>query len=139
MKPYKSLFLLASALFLFTAGTALKPLPAQEPWDVPTKYLKMTNPTDPKDADGLEMGKQLYTKHCKSCHGKVGLGDGPKAAELDTPSGDFSLSSFQSQTDGALYYKTVIGRGDMPNYEKKIPVEEDRWLVINYMRTFAKD
>ena len=111
--------------------------PEQEPWEVPNKYVKMENPTDADDKENLSIGKQLYMKHCKSCHGKTGLGDGPKAAELDTPSGDFSADDFQAQSDGELFYKTTFGRDDMPAYDKKIPSEEDRWLVVNYMRTFT--
>jgi len=138
MNLSQKLLVPAFAIFLISTGMVLKKNTVQEPWNVPTKYKKMENPTDPQDKEGLMIGKQLYTKHCKSCHGKVGLGDGPKAAELDTPSGDFSIDKFQSQSDGELYYKTIFGRDDMPSYDKKIPDEEDRWLVVNYMRTFAK-
>ncbi|MFY0687923.1 MAG: cytochrome c [Cyclobacteriaceae bacterium] len=113
-------------------------MPAQEPWDVPTKYIKMANPTEVDDSENQLIGKQLYMKHCKSCHGKTGLGDGPKAKELDTPSGDFSSADFQAQPDGALFYKTTFGRDDMPAYDKKITSDEDRWLVVNYMRTLSK-
>ena len=35
----------------------------------------------------------LYSTHCKSCHGKEGLGDGTKAAQLKTKSGDFSSAA----------------------------------------------
>ena len=96
----------------------------------------MKNPTDPK-AD-IAIGKSLYSKHCKSCHGKEGYGDGPKAEEQDGDLGDFSTSEFQAQSDGALFYKTTIGRNDMPEYVKKMPEDEDRWLVVNYMRTLAE-
>jgi len=108
----------------------------QEPWKVPTKYETKKNPVTP-DTDKA-IGKSLYNKHCKSCHGKEGYGDGTKAAEQEGDLGDFSSEEFQAQTDGALYYKTVFGRDDMPNYEKKIPEEEDRWLIVNYMRTLAE-
>lgn len=117
---------------------AFKPLiNFQEKWDVPEKYNKMENPVA-GDADASEIGAELYVKHCKSCHGKTGLGDGTKAAELDTPSGDFTTEEFQSQTDGALYYKSTIGRDDMPSFEKKLADDEDRWSVINYIRTLAE-
>lgn len=134
----KSKYLIPFALILFIGSVLVSSYksPAQDPWDVPTKYVKMENPTE-ADED-LAIGKQLYMKHCKSCHGKTGLGDGPKAAELDTPSGDFSAEAFQSQSDGELFYKTSFGRDDMPAYDKKIPEEEDRWLVVNYMRTLSK-
>jgi mono/diheme cytochrome c family protein len=108
----------------------------QEKWVVPAKYENMKNPTDPKV--DIAIGKSLYAKHCKSCHGKEGYGDGPKADDVNGDLGDFSSEEFQSQSDGALYYKSIIGRDDMPEFTKKIPDEEDRWLVINYMRTLKE-
>jgi len=50
--------------------------------------------------------------------------------------GDFSTDTFKAQSDGAIYYKSFIGRDEMPNFEKKITEEEDRWLLVNYMRNF---
>lgn len=108
-----------------------------EPWEVPAKYEKMKNPTT-SDKASLKVGKKLYNKHCKSCHGSEGLGDGSKAAQLDTPSGDFTADSFVIQSDGALFYKSKIGRDEMPSFEKKIPYDEDIWHVVNYMRTMAE-
>lgn len=107
---------------------------APKPWDIPSKYLKMENPQAADDADMIKVGKMLYSKHCKSCHGSKGLGDGPKAKQLDTFPGDFSKDDFKSQKDGALYYKSYIGRDEMPNFEKKIPDDEDRWAIITYMK-----
>lgn len=108
-----------------------------EPWVVPSKYKKMQN-TAEYDGEGKAVAKQLYAKHCKSCHGKTGLGDGSKAKELDTPSGDFSTAEFQSQSDGVLFYKTTFGRDDMPAYDKKIKSDEDRWLLVHFIRTLKK-
>ncbi len=108
----------------------------QEDWVVPDKYQKMKNPTDPNEDQ--DIGKQLYSKHCQSCHGKQGYGDGKKADEVEGDLGDFSSADFQSQSDGALFYKSYFGRDDMPNYEKKIPDEEDMWIVVNYVRTLAE-
>ena len=110
--------------------------PPQDEWVVPDKYVNMKNPTDP--AVDANIGKALYSKHCQSCHGSEGYGDGSKAAGLKGDLGDFSSSEFQAQTDGALFYKSYFGRGDMPNYEKKIPDEEDMWLIVNYMRTLKE-
>ncbi|MBT8258945.1 MAG: cytochrome c [Bacteroidia bacterium] len=118
--------------FIFVAFNSSE----QEKWVVPEKYEKMKNPTNPKE--DLDIGKSLYNKHCKSCHGKEGYGDGPKAADQEGDLGDFSTSEFQSQSDGALFYKSYIGRDDMPNYEKKIPDTEDVWLIVNYLRTLEE-
>lgn len=107
----------------------------QDPWKVPDSYKKKDNPLK-GDAESLKNGKSLYNTHCKSCHGTKGKGDGPKAAQLDTESGDFTKAIFHSQTDGELFYKTFEGRKDMPSFKKKIPDAEDIWAVVNYMRTF---
>ena len=47
---------------------------------------------------------------------------------------NFQNIYFKSQKDGSMYYKTFIGRDDMPSFKKKIPDEEEQWLVINYIR-----
>jgi mono/diheme cytochrome c family protein len=109
----------------------------QKPWPVPEKYNKMANPVKADEAS-LGGGKAIWVKHCQSCHGKQGKGDGTKAAELDTEPGDFTKPSVQSETDGAFFYKTIEGREDMPSFKKKIPDEEDIWNVVNYIRTFKK-
>ncbi len=109
----------------------------QKPWLVPEKYNKMPNPVK-ADATSLSGGKAVWAKHCQSCHGKTGKGDGSKAAELDTEPGNFTKDAVQSETDGAFFYKIIEGREDMPSFKKKIPDEEDIWNVINYMRTFKK-
>ena len=118
---------------------------AQEPkvatstsnWAVPAKYQTMKNTLENSKAN-IALGKTLYAKHCKSCHGSAGLGDGTKAGEVDGDLGDFSSKKFQAQTDGALFYKSYIGRNDMPNYEKKITDKDDVWAIIHYVRTLKK-
>lgn len=107
----------------------------QEPWVVPSKYQKMKNPyLNAIDTD--KIGRTLYVKRCKSCHGVKGKGDGKKAETLDTEVGDFTDESFKDQTDGALYYKTLFGRDDMPSFKKKIIEEKNQWLLINYIKSF---
>jgi len=107
------------------------------PWEIPAKYKAMENPYV-DDASILKFGKMQYSKHCKSCHGNYGKGDGPKADDLETFAGDFTLEEFDARSDGVVYYQSFIGRDEMPNYEKKIPDEEDRWAVVNYIRTLNK-
>jgi mono/diheme cytochrome c family protein len=132
MKTFKILTILGIISLTLYSFTAI----IQDEWVVPEKYVNMENPTNP-DED-LAIGKSLYSKHCKSCHGKEGYGDGPKAEEQQGDLGDFSTEEFQAQTDGALFYKTSFGRDDMPEYTKKMPDDEDRWLIVNYMRTLLE-
>ncbi|HPD63882.1 MAG TPA: cytochrome c [Bacteroidia bacterium] len=106
----------------------------QKPWDVPDKYKNMKNPTK-ADQSSITLGKELYTKHCKSCHGPKGLGDGPKAANLKTKMRSFTSAEFKAQKPGVIYYQSFVGRDEMPNFEKKILAEEERWAIINYLMT----
>ena len=133
------LFYMIALIFVATLVLSFTNFPEQESkWEAPESARKLENPTT-ADKESLSIGKSLYDKHCKSCHGKSGWGDGPKAAELETSSGDFSTEEFQAQTDGEMFWKTTEGRDDMPTFKKKVPSDEDRWLMVNYMRTFKED
>ena len=132
MKTIKTLSIIGIICFVCYSFTTL----AQEEWVVPAEYVNMKNPTDP--SVDKQIGKSLYSQHCKSCHGKEGYGDGPKAKDQKGDLGDFSTAEYQAQTDGELFYKSSFGRDDMPEYTKKMPDDEDRWLIVNYMRTLAE-
>ncbi|HSQ47524.1 MAG TPA: cytochrome c [Lutibacter sp.] len=122
--------IISIGLFSFTKLT-------QEEWKVPAKYQTMKNTVEASKAN-IALGKSLYAKHCKSCHGNTGLGDGTKAKEVEGDLGDFSSKKFQAQSDGAIFYKSYIGRKDMPNYEKKITEKDDVWALVHYIRTLKK-
>ena len=135
MKTKLMIAAISIAVYLFTAG--FKVIPSRQPkvWVVPDKYLKMANPVA-SNAESIKAGKELWIKHCQSCHGKSGRGDGTKASELKTEPGNFTLPTTQKQPDGSLFYKISEGREDMPSFKKKIPDAEDMWNLINYVRTF---
>ena len=133
LKKFNLLFVVASLIggsFIILSMTS----GVLEDWPVPAKYKSMKNP-NANDQDAEKIGKDLYSQHCKSCHGKEGYGDGNKAGELDTEMRDLTTEEVQSQSDGGLYYKSIIGRDEMPSFEKKIPSKKDRWLLINHLRT----
>lgn len=125
------LFFISMALYSFNM------VEVADDWDIPANYKTMKNPTE-ASKENLAIAKSLWAKHCQSCHGREGLGDGPKAAELESDAGDFSSEEFQSLSDGELYYMTTAGKDEMPAYDKKIPSDEDRWMLVHYMRTMAE-
>lgn len=130
----KKIFIPLAGLFMIVMLAFVPKSADQKPWPVPDAYKNKVNPVK-SDAESIANGKSLYSTHCKSCHGTKGKGDGPKASQLDTECGDFSTTTFQSQTDGAIFYKTFEGRKDMPSFKKKIAEANDIWAVVNYIRT----
>ena len=104
------------------------------PWTVPAKYKSMKSTVKAGDPSINTVGKDLFAKHCKSCHGTKGLGDGPKSASLKTIVPSFADKKFKAQADGDIYYQTFVGRDEMPNFEKKIIDEADRWALVNYIK-----
>jgi mono/diheme cytochrome c family protein len=111
-------------------------MPDKKPWNAPADAAGKANPQ--KGPESIANGKALFAKHCQSCHGKTGMGDGTKASELKTEPGDFSKGAFQSQSDGSIFYKVSEGRDDMPSFKKKITDANDLWDVVNYVRTLKK-
>ena len=137
MKSRSFLLVISLAIIIIGAGFTFKTQPDKKPWPVPENFKKMKNPVK-SDAASLAAGKVLWVKHCQSCHGKSGKGDGSKAAQLKTEPGNFTKEDEQEQTDGAFFYKTSEGREDMPGFKKKIPDQDEIWSIVNYIRTFKK-
>lgn len=104
------------------------------PWEIPDEYKTKANPYA-DDESLVDVGKMIYMKQCRSCHGNKGLGDGPKARGLETDAGDFTNAKWAEMTDGEWFYMSIIGRDEMPNFEAKIPDDEDRWALIMYIKT----
>jgi len=117
----------AMSLFSFIASEK------KAAWNIPAKYSAMKIQKK-GDAASIALGKTLYAKHCKSCHG-TGKGDGPKAASLKTEMDNITTPAFKAIPDGNKYYMAFVGRGDMPNFEKKIEDEEERWAIINFLNS----
>jgi mono/diheme cytochrome c family protein len=130
----KTFGIILLALFVTILGSAFKRFDPPKPWPVAATSNSKVNPIA-SNASSIADGKDLYTTHCASCHGKKGKGDGTKAAQLETECGDLSSAAVQKETDGSLFYKIQTGRDDMPSFKKKIPEADDIWSVVNYIRT----
>jgi mono/diheme cytochrome c family protein len=107
-----------------------------EKWLAPAKASAKKNPID-SSAESVLAGKKIYEKECFFCHGKSGVGDGPKAASLSRVPGNLSTAEFKNQTDGEIYWKILQGHKPMPSFKLAYP-EQDLWNVVNLIRTFAK-
>ena len=71
---------------------------------------------------------------CFVCHGPKGKGDGMAGAGLTPKPTNLTTEEFQSQSDGAIFWKITEGRAPMASYKTSIP-EKKRWEIVNYIRT----
>ncbi|MEI6507159.1 MAG: cytochrome c [Bacteroidota bacterium] len=106
------------------------------PWNVPETEKSKKN-LYASDASSIARGKKTYKAECFRCHGKEGKGDGSGADLLDKQVADLTSDKIQNQTDGELFWKISEGRKPMP-LAKHTLTDDQRWDIINYIRTFKK-
>ncbi len=97
---------------------------------------KLKNP-EPRTPESIEAGKKLYQRHCDSCHGPTGKGDGTMALSGGTPSDLTDDVWDYGSTDGEIF--VVIRDGvsaDMLEYKDKL-TEKQIWQVVNYLRSIG--
>lgn len=104
-------------------------------WMAPARAAAKKNPI-PANETSIALGKKIYERQCFTCHGAKGSGDGPAAARLERRPGNLSDPKLWEQTDGALFWKVNEGHRPMPTF-KNVMSDEERWPVINYIRTLA--
>lgn len=96
----------------------------------------MKNPIAPS-ADGIATAHAIYMDKCANCHGDKGEGDGPESGMYDPPPADLAdAKMMNSMTDGEIFYKITEGRRPMPSFKKQLS-DEQRWLLVNFIRTLA--
>jgi mono/diheme cytochrome c family protein len=111
-------------------------------WDLPADADKTKNPV-PSSPESVQKGKELYSVrdkgNCGFCHGDTGAGNEAMMGRLRRKPADISNKErMDSMTDGELFWKISKGiQGIMPAGERKMS-EEERWQVVNYIRTLVK-
>ena len=98
-------------------------------------YASRKNPMA-RSPESAARGGKLYAVHCTPCHGAGGKGDGPVTPRFIPPP-DLTGSQVQGKPDGHISYYIGYGGALMPAYGEALSVE-DRWDVVNYLRTLAQ-
>ncbi|MCL4831181.1 MAG: c-type cytochrome [Caldilineaceae bacterium] len=90
--------------------------------------------------DSIAAGAATYTQYCAVCHGNEGKGDGPGAAALNPKPADFSAEHVQVLSDGGLFWFITNGvpNSAMPPWGEVLS-EQQRWEVVNFLRTFKSE
>ena len=112
-------------------------------WELPEDADKTKNPTA-TSPESIAKGKELYLErtkgNCVFCHGETGTGNEANLARLRRKPADLTNKErMTAMTDGEVFWKVSKGiEGIMPAGERRMS-EEERWHVVNYVRTLAKD
>jgi mono/diheme cytochrome c family protein len=131
----RTLILIAFAVIFLAAVAAI--LYSLTEWNVPASARLIENPV-PASASAIAEGKLIFHKHCEGCHGVNGDGTGDRAQELSVMPTDFTdAGAMRHLSDGELFWKITHGRRPMPSFKDKL-TETERWQVVDYIRTFAK-
>lgn len=86
--------------------------------------------------ESIRKGASLYVVYCTPCHGPSGKGNGLVVAKF-VPPPDLSNPDLQKgRTDGYWQSYLSVGGAVMPSYGESLSAEE-RWDVVNFLRTLA--
>lgn len=115
-----------------TVARGFMPYTYESP-DSAAKYV--SNPTLPTK-ENLKLGERKFVTYCSPCHGN--LGEGASRLRGNMPPGpDLRTQHYMDFEDGRFYHTITKGKGIMPGYESQI-TREERWAIINYIRTLQK-
>ena len=123
-------------------GAGAQPDFSKNTWELPEDADKTKNPTT-VSPESIAKGKELYMErskgNCVFCHGDTGAGNEANLAKLRRKPADLTNKErMTAMTDGEVFWKVSKGiQGIMPAGEKRMS-EEERWHVVNYVRTLTK-
>jgi len=126
-----------------TPAAKAQPDFSQNTWELPADADKTKNPVEATE-ESIAKGKELYferTKgNCVFCHGDTGSGNEANLPRLRRKPADLSNKErMTAMTDGEIFWKISKGiNGIMPAGENRMKEAEERWHVVNYIRTLAK-
>ena len=100
----------------------------------------------PETVDTIIAGKVIYEKKCYYCHGIKGDGNGSVSPRLDPKPRDFTTNEYKIRstqlgelpTDEDIFRIITSGIEGTAMPSWKTLSEEDRWQVIDYIKTFNK-
>jgi mono/diheme cytochrome c family protein len=101
------------------------------------QYAVKTRPRQPT-AEDLAGGQALFARHCASCHGERGAGDGEAGAGLSPPPANVAFAARRPMaSDGYLFWTIAEGgapvESAMPPFKDALG-DDEIWQIIAYLR-----
>ncbi len=122
----KKTYLIISAVLIMAMTAFAVEFPF---WEVPADATATKNPVE-ASKKSISDGETVFKTQCVACHGPSGDGTGGVV-----PAANLRSEAFLSQSDGAIHYKLITGRGTMPSF--KALGDESLWNLINYLRSLS--
>lgn len=128
---------LAALLCIFLAIPALAGTPvvrAQQQGTRQSPPYDATQVTVPTTPPLALVGQPIYQENCAPCHGELGMGDGPTAADLPSPPTAFAdPAAIQERSPAQLFHTTKFGRLEklMPPWQNELS-DDQIWQTVAY-------
>lgn len=81
-----------------------------------------------------ERGRGLYARHCASCHGPTGRGDGEAGRDLDPLPINLRDPDVADTPPAKLFRQITRGRRPMPSFGRLMS-EDERWAVVAFVKS----
>ena len=91
----------------------------------------------PATPASVQKGGELFAIYCTPCHGTQGKGNGPVSTKFVPPADLTNPDLQKGRTDGYWQSYMSVGGAVMPSYAEALSAEE-RWHVVNFLRTLAQ-
>jgi mono/diheme cytochrome c family protein len=95
------------------------------------------------DDEAAKAGRQLYVRHCATCHGEAGRGDGASAASFATKPADLTDGRLMNGLPDEFLVSVIMHGGPAEGLSPGMPPfsaylsDVDTRLVIKYLRAIA--
>jgi mono/diheme cytochrome c family protein len=95
------------------------------------------NPISATPASVVKGVGALLVIYCTPCHGAQGKGNEPVSTKFVPPADLTNADLQKGRTDGYWQSYMSVGGAVMPSYGEALSAEE-RWHVVNFLRTLAQ-
>jgi mono/diheme cytochrome c family protein len=86
----------------------------------------------------LELGRKKFEIYCAICRGYGGAGDGTVAPKMALKPPPLISDKIRALPDGGIFHIITDGQGVMSSYAYQLVNENDRWAIVNYVRSLQK-
>ncbi len=129
-----------SGMYVPPAGTApIGKTPYRYGYDMEKAARELSNPyRNQMTPEILTKGRVYYGRYCAVCHGDKGDGMVPVAEKFNGAVKSLQTDRVKRWPDANIYHVISAGQGLMGSYASQIPDEENRWAIVNYVRSLQK-